>query len=43
MEPVADDGFTPNHEIDEVRWVSPVDVSDLLTYDRDRVLLEEAV
>jgi 8-oxo-dGTP diphosphatase len=40
MEPEADDGFTPNREVDEVRWVSPVEASKLLTYDRDRVLLE---
>jgi 8-oxo-dGTP diphosphatase len=42
MEPAADDGFTPNDEIDEVRWVSPVEASELLSYDRDRVLLEAA-
>ena len=23
MEPVADDGFSPNDEVDEVRWVAP--------------------
>jgi 8-oxo-dGTP diphosphatase len=42
MEPAADDGFTPNDEIDEVRWVSPAEASELLTYDRDRVLLGAA-
>jgi 8-oxo-dGTP pyrophosphatase MutT (NUDIX family) len=40
MEPAVDDGFTPNDEIDEVRWVSSVEALELLTYDRDRVLLE---
>jgi 8-oxo-dGTP diphosphatase len=42
MDPVADDGFSPNDEIDEVRWVSPEEAATLLTYDRDRVVLEEA-
>ena len=42
MDPVADDGFSPNSEVDEVRWVSPEEAATLLTYDRDRVLLEEA-
>jgi 8-oxo-dGTP diphosphatase len=39
MEPVADDGFSPNDEIDEVRWVAPDEASTLLTYERDRDLL----
>jgi 8-oxo-dGTP pyrophosphatase MutT (NUDIX family) len=42
MEPVGDDGFTPNDEVDEVRWVAPADASTLLSYERDLVLLEEA-
>jgi 8-oxo-dGTP diphosphatase len=41
MDPVTDDGFSPNDEIDEVRWVTPEEASALLTYDRDRVLLAE--
>jgi ADP-ribose pyrophosphatase len=41
MEPVADDGFSPNDEVDEVRWVTPDEASSLLTYERDRVLLDE--
>jgi 8-oxo-dGTP pyrophosphatase MutT (NUDIX family) len=41
MEPVEDDGFSPNDEVDEVRWVTPEEASKLLTYERDRVLLEE--
>jgi 8-oxo-dGTP diphosphatase len=40
MTPVRDDGFTPNAEIDELRWVSPHDAADLLTYERDLALLE---
>jgi 8-oxo-dGTP diphosphatase len=39
MQPLADEGFTPNYEVDELRWLDPVAASDLLTYDRDRVLL----
>jgi 8-oxo-dGTP pyrophosphatase MutT (NUDIX family) len=42
MDPVTDDGFSPNDEVDEVRWVSLEEAAALLTYDRDRVLLEEA-
>jgi 8-oxo-dGTP pyrophosphatase MutT (NUDIX family) len=42
MEVIADDGFSPNDEVDEVRWVAPEEAAALLTYDRDRVLLEEA-
>lgn len=33
--------FTPNDEVDEVRWVRPSAVADLLTYDHDRTLLEQ--
>jgi 8-oxo-dGTP diphosphatase len=41
MNPVEDDGFEPNDEVDEVRWVSPTEAARLLSYDRDRGLLEE--
>lgn len=40
MHPVADDGFRPNDEIDELRWSAPDDARRLLSYDRDLVLLE---
>ena len=33
--------FSPNKEIDAVRWVRPDEAADLLTYDHDRALLEE--
>lgn len=39
MHPVADDGFTPNEEVDELRWLDADDAAALLTYERDRVLL----
>jgi len=42
MEPVGDDGFTPNDEVDEVRWVAPDEASSLLSYERDVTLLEGA-
>ena len=40
MEPVADDGFTPNDEVDERRWVTPDEARELLSYERDLVLLD---
>ncbi|MGH3358665.1 MAG: NUDIX hydrolase [Nocardioidaceae bacterium] len=33
-------GYVPNHEVDAVRWVRLRDVAPLLTYDRDRAVLE---
>ena len=35
-----DGQFTPNDEVDEVRWVSPETAASLLTYDHDREVLE---
>jgi len=35
-------GFTPNHEVDEVRWCSLDDAAKLLTYEHDRALLRHA-
>ena len=44
MEPV--DGkvpkFTPNNEIDEVRWCSAADAGKLLSHDHDRKLIRDA-
>ena len=34
--------FAPNDEVDEVRWVSPADALELLSYERDRALLRDA-
>ena len=31
--------FTPNDEVDEIRWVSPTDAASLLTYEHDRALV----
>ncbi|MDX6466081.1 MAG: 8-oxo-dGTP diphosphatase [Gaiellaceae bacterium] len=40
MRPVADDGFSPNDEVDEVRWAAPEDAASLISYDRDRIVLD---
>jgi 8-oxo-dGTP diphosphatase len=32
--------FVPGDEVDEVRWLSPVEARRLLTYDHDRALLD---
>jgi 8-oxo-dGTP diphosphatase len=39
MRPLGDDGFTPNEEVDELRWLEPAAAAELLTYERDRILL----
>jgi 8-oxo-dGTP diphosphatase len=40
MHPPAGD-FTPNDEVDEIRWLAPSDAARLLSYGRDVRLLEE--
>lgn len=41
MEPApGDDGFTPNAEIDEIRWLPAADAVKLLSYDHDRPVAE---
>jgi len=39
MEPVGGQ-FAPNHEVDEVRWVTPAGAGALLSYARDRRVTE---
>ena len=34
--------FTPNEEVDELRWVTPADAAELLSYPRDKELVTEA-
>jgi 8-oxo-dGTP diphosphatase len=34
--------FEPNDEVDEVRWASPADALDLLSYERDLALVRSA-
>ncbi len=38
--PVTGGSFTPNGEVDELRWLDVGDATPLLTYQRDRELLE---
>ena len=40
---VLSGAFAPNDEVDEVRWVSPAEASDLLSYDRDLGVLAAAI
>jgi 8-oxo-dGTP diphosphatase len=40
MRTVADDGFTPGYEVDELRWLPPEEAAEQLSYERDLVLLE---
>jgi 8-oxo-dGTP diphosphatase len=39
MEPQQGE-FTPNDEVDDVRWAEPADAAKLLSYDRDLALLD---
>jgi 8-oxo-dGTP pyrophosphatase MutT (NUDIX family) len=43
MDVVEAPGFEPNSEVDELRWLSPADAAELLTYDRDKEVLEAAI
>jgi 8-oxo-dGTP diphosphatase len=36
----AGPGFTPNHEVDELRWCAVAEAATLLSYAHDRALLE---
>jgi 8-oxo-dGTP diphosphatase len=38
-----DPGFEPNSEVDELRWLSPADAAALLTYERDKEVVEAAL
>jgi 8-oxo-dGTP diphosphatase len=35
------DGFVPNREVDKLRWVSPAEADELLTYAYDRTLVKK--
>jgi 8-oxo-dGTP diphosphatase len=41
MRPVEDLGFTPDDEVDELRWVTPAEAADLLSYDHDKALVAQ--
>jgi 8-oxo-dGTP diphosphatase len=40
MEVEDDPGFAPNDEVDELRWVEPSEARALLSYGRDRDVLD---
>ena len=42
MEPVSGE-FTPNDEVDELRWLIPSAAADLLTYEHDRELVRSVL
>ena len=41
MTPVSGE-FEPNEEVDELRWLTPAEAAELLTYERDREVVEAA-
>jgi 8-oxo-dGTP diphosphatase len=42
MEPEDESAFTPNDEVDELRWLAPPEAVELLTYPHDAELVEAA-
>jgi 8-oxo-dGTP diphosphatase len=40
MEAKGEEAFVPNAEVDELRWLSEADASQLLSYEHDRALLK---
>ena len=42
MRPLGSNEFVPGEETDELRWVGPEDAAELLSYERDRELVEAA-
>ena len=41
MDIASDDGFTPDEEVDELRWLAPDEATGLLSYPHDAALIEE--
>ena len=41
MEPL-DGEFVPSDEVDEMKWLSPAEADELLSYEHDRALLRQA-
>ena len=39
----VDGDFTPHGEVDEVRWATPDEARELLSYERDRTVLDAAL
>ncbi len=42
MRPLSGGTFTPNREVDEIRWLDPAAAAELLTYPHDRELVRRA-
>jgi 8-oxo-dGTP diphosphatase len=42
MEPAEEVTFTPNDEVDELRWLAPPEAADVLSYPHDAELVREA-
>ena len=42
MEPENDTDFVPNDEVDQLRWLAPAEALELLSYPRDRELVQAA-
>jgi 8-oxo-dGTP pyrophosphatase MutT (NUDIX family) len=42
MHVVSDPGFEPNDEVDELRWLPAEEAGSVLTYDRDKAVLQAA-
>ena len=42
MEPGDDTDFVPNDEVDQLRWMAPPEALEILSYPRDRELVEAA-
>ena len=42
MEPEDDTDFTPNDEVDQLRWLAPPEAADLLSYPHDKELVQAA-
>ncbi len=42
MEPEAEVTFTPNDEVDQLRWMAPAEAVGILTYPRDAELVQAA-
>ncbi len=42
MEPENDVTFTPNDEVDELRWLAPPEATEVLSYPRDAELVRDA-
>jgi 8-oxo-dGTP diphosphatase len=43
MAVVRDPGFSPNDEVDELRWLPPAEAIELASYERDARLIEQAL